>query len=207
MKQVTVIGADTILGHEVTSQLLLKGFKVLAYGRNVHTKKWNGDLQPDLMAATVLDNESLQKACASAQYIIVAIQGSSEATDRSRSLAISTILKHCAPARIVVHGHAGILKTAGEKMLSETNDFINDQPHLSDEATDIYAMLKASAFTWTMVVSMGLQNGKPDGHFLLTDHFTESVQLEPSTGNLAMALINAAADEYELQVLALKNIN
>lgn len=167
---VTIFGATGMVGKQLITHSLAKGWKVRAFGRNVE-----GLIDEDLrtnqlqaMKGYVLDEHDVRHAIAGADAVLSALGGAFDGTDRTRSLGIKNIIGQMLATgvqRIVALGGLGVLPDAEGKFRLESPDYPKQYLPVGLEHKQAYLYLENAPLQWTFVCAPDILPADADGKF------------------------------------------
>jgi putative NADH-flavin reductase len=167
---VTIFGATGMVGKQLITHSLAKGWKVRAFGRNVEGLI-DEDLRTDQLQAMkgyVLDEHDVRHAIAGADAVLSALGGAFDGTDRTRSLGIKNIIGQMLATgvqRIVALGGLGVLPDAEGKFRLESPDYPKQYLPVGLEHKQAYLYLENAPLQWTFVCAPDILPADADGKF------------------------------------------
>jgi uncharacterized protein len=208
---VTIFGATGMVGSQLITHAMAKGWIIKAFGRNVeslidkdlHTENFHA------MKGYVFDAGEVKNALKGSDAVLSALGGGFSGTDKSRSLGIKNIItqmKQTGVRRIVALGGAGILPDATGSFLMDATDFPPEMIPVSMEHRQAYLYLKESGLDWTFVCPPAIIDSSADNKFIaLSETAPEGFRV--SAGNLALFMVEELQRNAHLQErVAITNI-
>jgi putative NADH-flavin reductase len=190
---VTIFGATGMVGKQIITHSLAKGWKVRAFGRNVESLI-DKDLQSgefEALKGYVLDEHDVRHAIAGSNAVLSALGGAFDGTDKTRSLGIKNIIGQMLATgvqRIVALGGLGVLPNAEGKFLLESADYPKQYLPVGLEHKQAYLYLENAPLQWTFVCAPDILPADADGKFSVTaEHPGPSFAI--NAGNLAQFMV------------------
>lgn len=191
--KIIVFGATGTTGKELVKQALYNGNDVKAFGRNVFTEDLPEDKKVELVQGALFDEGEVLHAIKGCDAVLSAIGGTTDGTDKTRSLGMKNIVKQMEKAgvkRIVALGGMGVLDGTGEKLVMDEEDFPPQYNAVSLEHKKALDTLQNSNLDWTFVCPPTIEPGEPTGIFQATgDRLPEPNNLKISSGDLALFML------------------
>lgn len=191
--QITVFGATGQVGREICQQALWKGYRVVAFGRNVahlalehpHLKRFTGAL---------FDATEVYNALQGSDVVLSAIGGALDGSDKARSLGIKNIIlqmKARGINRIVALGGWGILNFDEATLLLDTPDYPAEYVPVGNEHRKAWELLRDSGLNWTFVCSPNIINAGPTGMYRTRANYPPAADCtQINAGDLAQFMLN-----------------
>lgn len=194
---VTIFGATTLVGGELITHALVKGWKVKVFGRNVESLI-DTDLYSDdnfqVIKGYVFDPGEVKHALQGSDLVLSALGGSFTGTDKSRSLGAKNILAQMNAlgiTRVVAMGSRGILPDRRGNLLMDAADFPPELVPVTLEHRQAYMFLKESGLNWTYVCPPTVVKRPADNNFItLAEMATDGTEV--GSGNLALFMVEEA---------------
>lgn len=190
---VTIFGATGMVGKQLITHSLAKGWKVRAFGRNVESLI-DKDLQSgefEAIKGYVLDEHDVRHAIAGSNAVLSALGGAFDGTDKTRSLGIKNIIGQMLATsvqRIVALGGLGVLPNAEGKFLLDNPDYPKQYLPVGLEHKQAYLYLENAPLQWTFVCAPDILPADADGKFGVTaEHPGPSFAI--NAGNLAQFMV------------------
>jgi putative NADH-flavin reductase len=190
---VTIFGATGMVGKQLVTHSLAKGYHVRVFGRSVE-----GLIDADLrhqnfeaIKGYVFDADDVSKAIAGADAVLSALGGAFDGSDHTRSLGMKNIaaqMEKTGLKRIVALGGFGVLPNGHGGYLLDAKDYPTQYLPVGLEHKAAYELLKASALDWTFVCSPNIATADADGQFEVMEE-APAQSMTISTGNLAMFMV------------------
>ncbi|ULQ53590.1 NAD(P)-dependent oxidoreductase [Flavihumibacter fluvii] len=170
--EIVIFGATGQVGRHLVSQGLLKGYKVRAYGRNVHElPDINKNLQ--LIKGGVFDEADVYKAIEGVDAVFSVLGGASDGTDKTRSLGmkvISSEMKKAGIKRIIALGGKGVLDAPDGGLLIDQEDYPQEFVPVGREHQKAWEILRDSDLDWTFICSPDIIQADPTGEFITSSN-------------------------------------
>lgn len=197
--QITIFGATGMVGKQLIIHAMAKGWKVVAFGRQVEDLIDKG-LQHELLMPSkgyVFDASDVKKALKGSDAVLSALGGSIDGTDNSRSLGMKNIvaqMEKYGPKRIVALGGLGVLDSVdGSGPLFMQDDYPQAYVPVGKEHYAAYQYLKDSTLDWTFVCSPNILDAEATGRFTTVAEAPASTFVI-NAGDLALYMVQAIAD-------------
>ncbi|UAY50794.1 NAD(P)-dependent oxidoreductase [Ferruginibacter albus] len=191
---VTIFGATGTVGRQLVKQALFKGYKVIAFGRNVFTTDFPKDDNLELLQGALFDEEQVYDAVKGSNAVLSAIGGAFDGTDKARSLGMKNIINQMDKAgveRIVALGGMGILNADDGTLLIDGENYPQQYVPVGLEHKKAYEHLKASNLDWTFVCSPDIINADATGEFVVNaDYPPTPNKYKINAGDLALFMVN-----------------
>ena len=191
--KIIVFGATGMIGKEVVKQALYNGNTIKAFGRNVFTEGLPEDDKLDLIQGALFDEGEVYKAVKGCDAVVSVLGGSTDSTDKTRSLGMKNIVKQMEKAgikRIVTLGGMGVLDGANGKLVMNEEDFPAQYYAVSVEHKKALEFLQNSTLEWTFVCPPMIEAGVPTGVFKTEiDHLPEPNEFKIGSGDLALFML------------------
>ena len=207
---VTIFGATGMVGKQLVTHALAKGWQVRAFGRNVE-----GLIDKDLanenfsaIKGYVFDEGDILKAVKGADLVLSALGGGFDGTDRTRSVGMKNIVSQLQKAgvkRIVALGGLGVLPDENGHYLLEAEDYPQEYVPVGLEHKQAYEYLKDSSLDWTFVCSPNIIDTDANNHFTVKSEAPAGGN-EISAGNLALFMVEEGErNEFVRQRVGISN--
>lgn len=201
--EVAIFGATGQVGRHLVNQALLKGYKVRAFGRNVHELNDNND-DLTLIKGGVFDDKDVFDALKGCDAVLSVLGGSFDGTDKTRSLGIKNIIaqmKRASVKRIIALGGMGVLDHPEGGLIIEQPEYPEEYIPVGREHQKAWEQLEASGLNWTFVCSPDIIDADPVGNFITSaDHFPDGARTKINSGDIALFMLNELEVEaYPLQ--------
>ncbi len=191
---IIVFGATGMVGKYLVKQALYKGYRVKAFGRNVHTTDLPEDEKLELVQGALFDEQQVYNALNGCDAVLSALGGSFDGTDFTRSLGMKNIVQQMQKTgvkRIVAVGGMGVLDDEQGKYLLDSPDYPPQYLPVGKEHLKAYKILKSSSLEWTFVCPPDIINEGPGGEFVTAaDHVPEPNNYKIKAGDLALFMLN-----------------
>jgi len=193
---VTIFGATGMVGKQLMVHAFSRGWKVVAFGREVINLIDKG-LRDDNFTAIkgyVFDAKEVGIAVKGSDAVLSALGGKIDGSDTTRSLGMKNIISQMekfGPKRMIALGGMGVLgSTDHEGPVFEDKNFPEEYIPVSKEHYKAYQYLVESSLDWTFFCSPDITDDEADGSF---EQVSEAAagSSEIKAGNLALAMIDA----------------
>lgn len=190
--KITVFGATGQVGKQIVKLALWKGYKVVAFGRNVFDLEEHENLE--LFKGALFDEEEVYESIKDSDAILSAIGGAFDGADKARSLGIKNIISQMKKAglkRIVALGGLGILNAEDGTLLIDAPSYPAEFIPVGNEHRKAYEYLDESGLDWTFVCSPNIIDGDPTGSYITNKDFPpEPNHYKINAGDLAQFMLN-----------------
>jgi putative NADH-flavin reductase len=194
---VTIFGATGLMGSELITHALAKGWKVKVFGRNVESlidKDLHSDENFKVIKGYVFDAGEVKHALAGSNLVLSALGGSFTGTDRSRSLGAKNIvaqMKALGIERVVSIGSRGVLQDSRGNFLMDSPDYPPELVPVSLEHKEAYFFFRESGLNWTLACPPTIVKRPADNNFItLAEKPTSGTEV--GSGNQALFMIEEA---------------
>lgn len=195
---VTIFGATGLVGSELITHALTKGWKVKVFGRNVESlidkDLHSSDENFKAIKGYVFDPGEVRHALKGSDLVLSAVGGSLTGTDKSRSLGAKNIIaqmKALGIERVVSMGSRGVLPDSHGNFLMDATDYPPELVPVALEHRQAYLYLKESGLTWTFVCPPAIVKRAADNNFITLAEMAPD-GTEVSSGNLALFMVEEA---------------
>ncbi|MFN8266028.1 MAG: NAD(P)H-binding protein [Chitinophagaceae bacterium] len=190
--KITVFGATGQVGKQIVKLALWKGYKVVAFGRNVFDMEEHENLE--LFKGALFDEAAVYESIKESDAVLSAIGGAFDGTDKARSLGIKNIITQMEKAglkRIIALGGLGILNAEDGTLLIDAPSYPAEFIPVGNEHRKAYEYLNESGLDWTFVCSPNIINEDPTGAYITRkDYPPEPNQYKINAGDLAQFMLN-----------------
>ena len=200
---VTIFGPTNMVGTQLITHAMAKGWTVRAFGRNVESLI-DKDLHTENFQAIkgyVFDAGEVKHALKGTDAVLSALAGGFTGTDKSRSLGVKNIIaqmKLTGVQRIVALGGQGILPDKKGNFLMDATDYPPELIPVSMEHRQAYQYLKESGLNWTFVCPHTIVERTADNNFMtVAEAVPEGLQV--SAGNVALFMVEELERNIYLQ--------
>jgi uncharacterized protein len=205
-----IFGATGTVGKQLVQQALFNGDHVKAFGRNVYTTDYLQTENLQLVQGALFDEGEVYKAVKGCDAVLSAIGGSSDGTDKTRTLGIKNIIKQMQKAgvnRIVAVGGLGVLNADEKNLLIDKDDYPPEYKAVGLEHKKAFELLNESRLDWTFVCSPDIINAGPTGNYVTNaDYPPEQNKYKINAGDLAMFMLNEIVkNEYVRHRVGISN--
>jgi putative NADH-flavin reductase len=190
---VTIFGSTGVVGKQLITHCLAKGWHVKAFGRNVEPMM-DDEMRNEkfeVIKGYVFDEKEVRRAVEGSDAILSALGGAFDGTDKARSLGIKNIvgqMEATGVKRIVALGGMGVLQNEDGKYLLDAEDYPEEYKPVGREHLQAYLFLKASACSWTFICSPDILAKDADNHFkAVSEHAGPGNSI--NAGNLALFMV------------------
>lgn len=191
---VTIFGATSLVGSELITHAIVKGWKVKVFGRNVESLIDRSDENFQVIKGYVFDPGEVKHALQGSDMVLSALGSSLSGTDKSRSLGAKNILAQMNAlgiTRVVSLGSRGILPDGHGHLIMEDADFPPEMMPVTLEHRQAYTFLKDSGLNWTLVCPPAIVKRPADNNFItLAEMATDGTEV--GSGNLALFMVEEA---------------
>lgn len=194
---VTIFGATGMIGSELITHAMTKGWKVKAFGRNIEPlidKDLHADDNFSVIKGYVFDAGEVKFALKGSDLVLSALGGGMTGTDKSRSLGMKNIItqmKASGIKRIVALGSNGILPDNHGNFLMDSEEFPPELIPVSLEHRQAYQYLQESGLDWTLVCPATVVARSANNNFVTAGEKLVAGN-EVSSGNLALFMVEEA---------------
>jgi len=189
-----IFGATGTVGKQLVQQALFNGDHVKAFGRNVYTTDYLQTENLQLVQGALFDEDEVYKAIKGCDAVLSAIGGSSDCTDKTRTLGLKNIIKQMQKAgvkRIVAVGGLGVLNADEKSLLIDKDDYPPEYKAVGLEHKKAFELLNESGLDWTFVCSPDIINEGPTGNFVTSaDYPPAQNKYKITAGDLALFMLN-----------------
>jgi putative NADH-flavin reductase len=205
-----IFGATGTVGKQLVQQALFNSHHVKAFGRNVYTTDFLQTENLQLVQGALFDEGEVSKAITGCDAVLSAIGGSSDGTDRTRTLGLKNIIKQMQKTgvkRIIGIGGLGVLNADENSLLVDKDDYPPEYKAVGLEHKKAFELLKESDLNWTFVCPPNIINEGPTGSFITNaDYPPEQNKYKINAGDLAMFMLNEIAkNEYVKHRVGISN--
>jgi len=191
---ITVFGATGIVGREIVTQALNKGYQVRAFGRTVFTAPFPKNDQLKLIQGALFDDSDVFNAIKGSDIVLSAIGGAVDGTDLSRSKGMETIIRQMDKAgnkRIIAVGGMGVLDNNEGQLLLHSAGYPSQYLAVGEEHLKAYKALKASNLVWTFIGCADIIPGGSTGLFNTSaETLPQPNKYKIKVGDLALFMLN-----------------
>ena len=192
-----VFGATGQVGKQLVQQALFNGHHVKAFGRNVYTTGYLQTENLELVQGALFDEGEVYKAIKGCDAVLSAIGGSTDGSDKTRTLGMKNIIKQMHKAgvkRIIGMGGMGVLNADENSLLVDKDDYPPEYKAVGLEHKKAYELLNESGLDWTFVCPPNIINEGPTGSYITAADYPPSPnKYRINAGDLAMFM------QYELE--------
>jgi len=185
---ITIFGATGTTGKWAIDEALAHGHTVRAFGRNVFEKLSTERERLELVKGGVLSSSEVEDAVKGADAVLSCLGGSLDATDRTRSLGIKTIVKAMekrGPNRIIAIGSTGILQADETTLRYEKPTYPQTFKPIAVEHRDAWQFMADSSLDWTMLCPPEIKDAPPTGEYNLNLDYPAEGPMWVNAGDLA----------------------
>lgn len=202
---ITVFGATGQVGKRIVQQALNKGFQVTAFGRNVESLIDQDNLNENLTAQKgyLFDEKDVAKAIEKADIIFSVLGGSSDGSDKTRSLGIKQIITQMqkkGKRRIIALGGMGILNAEDNTLLLHAEDYPEEYLAVGMEHLKAFECLLESNLDWSFFCPADIHDKDETGIYITSINYApDPNNFKINAGDLAMAMLKAAINQEYIQ--------
>ncbi len=205
-----VFGATGQVGKQLVQQALFNGHHVKAFGRNVYTTGYLQTENLELVQGALFDEGEVYKAIKGCDAVLSAIGGSTDGSDKTRTLGMKNIIKQMHKAgvkRIIGIGGMGVLNADENSLLVDKDDYPPEYKAVGLEHKKAYELLNESGLDWTFVCPPNIINEGPTGSYITAADYPPSPnKYRINAGDLAMFMQNELEkNEYVKQRVGISN--
>lgn len=205
-----VFGATGQVGKQLVQQALFNGHHVKAFGRNVYTTGYLQTENLELVQGALFDEGEVYKAIKGCDAVLSAIGGSTDGSDKTRTLGMKNIIKQMHKAgvkRIIGMGGMGVLNADENSLLVDKDDYPPEYKAVGLEHKKAYELLNESGLDWTFVCPPNIINEGPTGSYITAADYPPSPnKYRINAGDLAMFMQNELEkNEYVKQRVGISN--
>lgn len=190
---VTIFGATGMVGRQLVTHCLAKGWLVRAFGRNTDQLIDQEDRNPALTAIKgyVFDENEVRQAIRGADAVLSALGGSIDGTDKTRSLGIKNIIGQMQATgvrRIIALGGLGVLAGEDGQYLLNAPDYPAQYRPVGLEHKQAYEYLRDSMLDWTFVCAPNILPADANNRYQAASE-KPGPSFEINAGNLALFMV------------------
>lgn len=193
--KITVFGATGMVGKRIVARALAMDYDVNAFGRNVEDliDKDHRDEHLTAIKGYVFDEPEVFKALKGVDAVVSVLGGSSDGTDKSRSLGMKNILQQMEKAgvnRIIGLGGMGALNADDDHYVLDTPGYPQQYKIVGQEHLLAYLFLQASSLEWTFVCPPDIVDEDGNGQYITNaDYLPEPDRGVIAAGDLAAFML------------------
>lgn len=209
---ITVFGATGQVGKRIVQQALNNGFQVTAFGRNVESLIDQDNLNENLTALKgyLFDEKDVAKAIDKADVIFSVLGGSSDGSDKTRSLGMKQIITQMqkkGKKRIIALGGMGVLNAEDNTLLLHADDYPEEYLAVGMEHLKAFELLLESNLDWSFFCPADIHDKDETGIYITSINYApDPNHFRINAGDLAMAMLKAAINnEYIQQRVGISN--
>ncbi len=209
---ITVFGATGQVGKRIVQQALNNGFQVTAFGRNVESLIDQDNLNENLTAQKgyLFDEKDVAKAIDKADVIFSVLGGSSNGSDKTRSLGMKQIITQMqkkGKKRIIALGGMGVLNAEDNTLLLHADDYPEEYLAVGMEHLKAFELLLESNLDWSFFCPADIHDKDETGIYITSINYApDPNHFRINAGDLAMAMLKAAINnEYIQQRVGISN--
>jgi putative NADH-flavin reductase len=209
---ITVFGATGQVGKRIVQQALNNGFQVTAFGRNVESLIDQDNLNENLTAQKgyLFDEKDVAKAIDKADVIFSVLGGSSDGSDKTRSLGMKQIITQMqkkGKKRIIALGGMGVLNAEDNTLLLHADDYPEEYLAVGMEHLKAFELLLESNLDWSFFCPADIHDKDETGIYITSINYApDPNHFRINAGDLAMAMLKAAINnEYIQQRVGISN--
>lgn len=203
--RITVFGATGQVGKRVVQQALNKDYAVTAFGRNVESLIDQDQVNKNLTAQKgyLFDEKDVAKAIDQADIVISVLGGSSDGSDKTRSLGIKQIITQMqkkGKKRIIALGGMGVLNASDNTLLLHAEDYPAEYLAVGMEHLKAFESLLASNLDWTFFCPADIHDQDETGMYITSVNYApDPNHYRINAGDLAMEMLKSAANQEHIQ--------
>ncbi|MFY8024228.1 MAG: NAD(P)-dependent oxidoreductase [Sediminibacterium sp.] len=202
---ITVFGATGQVGKRIVQQALNNGFQVTAFGRNVESLIDQDNLNENLTAQKgyLFDEKDVAKAIEKADVIFSVLGGSSDGSDKTRSLGMKQIITQMqkkGKKRIIALGGMGVLNAEDNTLLLHADDYPEEYLAVGMEHLKAFELLLESNLDWSFFCPADIHDKDETGIYITSINYApDPNHFRINAGDLAMAMLKAAINQEYIQ--------
>lgn len=202
---ITVFGATGQVGKRIVQQALNNGFQVTAFGRNVESLIDQDNLNENLTAQKgyLFDEKDVAKAIDKADVIFSVLGGSSDGSDKTRSLGMKQIIAQMqkkGKKRIIALGGMGVLNAEDNTLLLHADDYPEEYLAVGMEHLKAFELLLESNLDWSFFCPADIHDKDETGIYITSINYApDPNHFRINAGDLAMAMLKAAINQEYIQ--------
>lgn len=202
---ITVFGATGQVGKRIVQQALNNGFQVTAFGRNVESLIDQDNLNENLTAQKgyLFDEKDVAKAIDKADVIFSVLGGSSDGSDKTRSLGMKQIITQMqkkGKKRIIALGGMGVLNAEDNTLLLHADDYPEEYLAVGMEHLKAFELLLESNLDWSFFCPADIHDKDETGIYITSINYApDPNHFRINAGDLAMAMLKAAINQEYIQ--------
>ncbi len=202
---ITVFGATGQVGKRIVQQALNKGFQVTAFGRNVESLIDQDNLNENLTAQKgyLFDEKDVAKAIDKADVIFSVLGGSSDGSDKTRSLGMKQIIAQMqkkGKKRIIALGGMGVLNAEDNTLLLHADDYPEEYLAVGMEHLKAFELLLESNLDWSFFCPADIHDKDETGIYITSINYApDPNHFRINAGDLAIAMLKAAINQEYIQ--------
>jgi putative NADH-flavin reductase len=184
----TIFGATGKVGKQIVELALFRDNKVRAFSPNVYDVFSTEKKNLELMKGYVFQDDDLDVALQSCDAVISALGGTTDGSDKTRSLGMKKIvaaMKRNGLKRIIAVGGSSVLNFDAETLIYEREVFPNEQIPLAKEHYAAWKNLENSGLDWTFVCPPFIPQAEYSGLYLTQKDYPPEGSNEIKGGDLA----------------------
>jgi putative NADH-flavin reductase len=206
---VTIFGATGLVGKQLITHVLAKGWTAKAFGRNTEQLIDRENAQFKSIKGYVFSEEDVAFAIKGSDAVLSALGGAFDGSDKSRSLGIKNIIAAMdkqGVKRIVALGGMGVLPDASGGILLDAEDYPSEYIPVGLEHKQAYEYLRDSDLDWTFLASPNILDADADNNFV-TKAEEHTGGGEINAGNLALFMVEELErNEYVRKRVGISNV-
>jgi uncharacterized protein len=190
---VTIFGATGTVGKQLIVHALAKKYNVRAFGRNVESMI-DEDLRNEhleIIKGYIFDEKQVSDSLQGSDFVLSALGGSFDGTDKARSLGMKNIVRQMEKAglsRIVALGGLGVLPGENGNYRMEADNYPKEFLPVGLEHKAAYEVLAKSNLNYTFVCSPDIVPADADNRFETAAESPAGAG-EINAGNLALFMV------------------
>lgn len=202
---ITMFGATGQVGKRIVQQALNNGFQVTAFGRNVESLIDQDNLNENLTAQKgyLFDEKDVAKAIDKADVIFSVLGGSSDGSDKTRSLGMKQIITQMqkkGKKRIIALGGMGVLNAEDNTLLLHADDYPEEYLAVGMEHLKAFELLLESNLDWSFFCPADIHDKDETGIYITSINYApDPNHFRINAGDLAMAMLKAAINQEYIQ--------
>ena len=188
---VTIFGANSLVGKQLVLHALTKGWHVTAFDRDV-TKlidRENDNFTP--VKGYLFSKDDIKDVLKKSDGVLCALSGAADGVDKSRSVGLDNIIHQMQAngiKNIMVLGGVGVLLDEEGVALMDNEEFPVELQLVSQEHLNALNKLRNSGLNWTFVCPKEVVKADADNHYVTAENQLPKINAA-SSGNIALYMV------------------
>lgn len=205
---ITIFGATGLVGKQLITHVLAKGWTVKAFGRNTEKLIDRENEQFSSIKGYVFSEDDVSFAIKGSDAVLSALGGAFDGTDKTRSLGIKNIIagmEKNGVKRIIAVGGMGVLPDGNGGIIMDGSSYPAEYIPVGLEHKQAYEYLKETNLDWTFVAPPNILDADADNNFEVKSEEVGN-GMEINAGNLALFMVEELErNEYVRQRVGIAN--